>query len=95
VLQDNYLALEDADTALAVNDIGMGLIPLDDQRFAVRVATGQNLTKGDGLVSNGAGLLVKAATSGHQILFWAEETYNNASGVSQLVLASPAQGTVP
>lgn len=95
VLQDNYLAMEGVDVQVAADDVGIGLIPLDEQLFYVRVATGNNLTKGDGLVSNGAGLLAKAATQGHHILFWAEETYNNASGSSQLVLCRVAQGTVP
>lgn len=95
VLQDNYLAMEGVDTNVAADDIGIGLIPLDEQLFYVRVATGNNLTKGDGLVSNGAGLLAKAATQGHHILFWAEETYNNNTGSSQLVLCRTAQGTVP
>lgn len=95
VIQDNYLALEGVDTQIAANDTALGLIPLDEQLFYVRVATGNNLAKGDPLVSNGAGLLAKGATTGHHILFWAEETYNNASGASQLVLARVGQGTMP
>lgn len=95
VLQDNYLAMEGPDVQVAANDTGVGLIPLDEQLYYVRVATGNNLTKGDPLVSNGAGLLAKGATQGHHILFWAEETYNNASGASQLVLARVGQGTMP
>lgn len=95
VLQDNYLACEDVDTQIAANDTGVGLIPEDDELFYVRVATGNNLTKGDPLVSNGSGVLAKGATTGHHILFWAEETYNNTSGSSQLVLARAATGTIP
>lgn len=95
VVQDNYLALEGVDTAIAADDTAIGLIPLDEQFFYVRVATGNNLVKGDPLVSNGAGLLAKGSTQGHHILFWAEETYNNASGSSQLVLARVGQGTMP
>lgn len=95
VLQDNYLALETVDTQIAANDTGIGLIPHADQLFYVLVATGNNLTKGDPLVSNGSGVLAKGATSGHQILFWAEETYNNNTGSNQLVLARVASGTVP
>ena len=95
VLQDNYLAGENPDTAVAQNDTGVGLIPLDEDLFYVRVATGNNLAKGDPLVSNGAGLLAKGATTGHQVLFWAEETYNNNTGSSQLVLARVAQGVMP
>lgn len=95
VLQENYLVCEGVDTDVAANDTGIGLIPEDDEMFYVRVATGNNLTKGDGLVSNGAGLLAKAATQGHEILFTAEETFNNNTGASQLVLVRPAQGRVP
>ena len=95
VLQDNYLALEGPDVQVAANDTGIGMMPLDEQFFYVRVATGNNLTKDDPLVSNGAGLLTKGATTGHHILFWAEETYNNASGASQLVLVRVGQGTMP
>ncbi len=61
----------------------------------MRVANGQNIAKGDGLASNGAGLLVKAVTQGHEILFWAEEAFNNNTGASQLISARPAQGRVP
>lgn len=95
VLQDNYLALEGPDVQVAANDIGCGLIPLDEQLFYVRVATGNNVPKGGPLVSNGAGLLANGVTSGHQILFWAEEAFNNNTGASQLVLARPATGTMP
>jgi len=95
VLQDNYLACEGVDVQIAANDTGVGMIPLDKQLFAVRVATGNNIAKGDPLVSNGAGLLVKGVTAGHHILFWAEEAYNNTSGASQLVLARVGQGTMP
>jgi hypothetical protein len=95
VVQDNYLAQEGVDTAIAADDTAIGLIPLDEQFYYVRVVTGQNLTKGDPLVSNGAGALTKGVTSGHHVLFWAEETYNNASGSTQLVLARPGQGVMP
>lgn len=95
VVQDNYLAMESVDTQIAINDTAIGLIPIDDQLYYVRVVTGSNLTKGDPLVSNGSGQLAKGATTGHHILFWAEETYNNASGASQLVLCRSAQGTMP
>lgn len=95
VLQDNYLAMEGPDVAIAADDLGIGLIPLDEQLFYVRVATGNNLIKGDNLVSNGAGLLAKAATTGHDILFTAEETFNNNTGASQLVLCRAAQGKQP
>lgn len=95
VLQDNYLAGENPDVQVAANDTGIGMIPLDEQFFYVRVATGNNVPKGGPLVSNGAGLLANGVTTGHQILFWAEEAYNNASGASQLVLARVGQGTMP
>ena len=95
IVQDNYLALESVDTQIAANDTAIGLIPIDDQLYYVRVVTGQNLTKGDPLVSNGSGQLTKGSTQGHHILFWAEETYNNTSGSAQLVLARAAQGVMP
>ena len=95
VLQDNYLAMEGPDVQVAANDTGIGMIPLDEQLFYVRVATGNNIAVDSPLVSNGAGLLALGSTTGHHILFWALEAYNNTSGASQLVLARVGQGTMP
>lgn len=94
IVQDNYLALKDVDTAWPAGDRVVALHPQDDELYAVRVPTGQNLVAGDNLTTNAAGKLVKA-TTGQRILFYALEAYNNTSGVDQLVTARVANTNLP
>lgn len=90
IAQDNYLALKDVDTATTANDRIIGMEPLDEQFFNVRVPTGVNITRGANLTTNAAGKFV-LATAGQNVKMVAEEAYNNTTGADQLVRARKAQ----
>lgn len=92
--QDNYLAMKGVDDAWPAGDRVVALHPQDDEIYSVRVPTGQNITHDAPLTTNAAGKLV-LATTGQRILFWAGETYNNTSGVDQLVTARAANTNLP
>ena len=93
VAQENYLVMKGVDDAYEEGDNVIGMIPLDEQFFYVRVATAQTIGEDTPLASSGAGLLV-AATAEDEVLFYAEEpiTTTDATG---LVLARVANGAVP
>lgn len=84
VVQDNYLTMKNVDDAIPANSTCMGLITLDEQFVNVRIATGISVAKGAGLALGAAGTVV-LATAGSRIIGYADETYNNTSGASQLV----------
>lgn len=93
IAQDNYLAMKGVDDAWPANDRIIGMEPLDEQFFNVRVPTATNVTRGAGLTTNAAGKFV-LATTGQRIIMFAEEAYNNTSGADQLVRARKAQGNL-
>ena len=94
VAQDNYRAMKGVDDAWPANDRIIGMEPLDEQFFNVRVPTATNVTRGANLTTNAAGKFV-LATTGQNVKMVAEEAYNNTSGADQLVRARKAQpGTV-
>lgn len=84
VVQDDYLTMKNVDTAIKAGNTAMGLITLDEQFVNVRIANGLNIAKGVGLALGAAGTVVIAAT-GARIIGYADESYNNTSGASQLV----------
>lgn len=90
IAQDNYLALKGVDDVWLANDRIVGMEPLDEMFFNVRVPTGQNILRGSELTTSAAGKFV-LATSGQNVKLIAEEAYNNASGADQLVRARKAQ----
>ena len=90
IAQDNYLALKGVDDAWPANDRIIGMEPLDEQFFNVRVPTGVNVARGAQLTTNGSGKFV-LATTGQRVIMIAEEAYNNASGSDQLVRARVAR----
>jgi hypothetical protein len=94
LVQDNYLALKDVDTAWPAGDRVVGLNLQDDELYNVRVPTGQNIAHDAPLTTNAAGKLV-LATTGQRILFFAAEAYNNTSGTDQLVRARTANTNLP
>jgi hypothetical protein len=94
LVQDNYLALKDVDTAWPAGDRVVGLNLQDDELYNVRVPTGQNIAHDAPLTTNAAGKLV-LATTGQRILFFAAEAYNNTSGADQLVRARTANTNLP
>lgn len=90
IAQDNYLALKDVDTAWPAGDRIIGMEPLDELFFNVRVPTGTNVARGANLTTTSVGKFA-VATSGQRVIMIAEEAYNNTSGVDQLVRARKAQ----
>lgn len=90
IAQDNYLAQAGVDTAWPAGDRVIGMEPLDELFFNVRVPTGTNVTRGVGLTTNAAGKFV-VATSGQRVMMTAEETFNNTTGADQVVRARKAQ----
>jgi hypothetical protein len=90
IAQDNYLALKDVDTAWPAGDRVIGMEPLDEMFFNVRVPTGQNVARGAALTTSAAGKFV-LATTGQRAILLAEEAFNNNTGADQLVRARKAQ----
>lgn len=90
IAQDNYLALKDVDTAWPAGDRVIGMEPLDELFFNVRVPTGQNIGRGAALTTNAAGKFV-LATTGQRAILLAEEAFNNTTGADQVVRARKAQ----
>lgn len=90
IAQDDYLALKGVDDAWPASDRIIGMEPLDDHFFNVRVPTGNNVLRGSELTTAAAGKFV-LATTGQNVRMIAEEAYNNASGADQLVRARKAQ----
>lgn len=90
IAQDNYLVMKDVDTAWPANDRVIGMEPLDEQFFNVRVPTGVNVTRSAQLTTNSAGKFI-LATTGQRVMMIAEEAYNNTSGSDQLVRARVAR----
>lgn len=91
VVQENFLTLKGVDTAIPANQTAVALVMLDEQLFNLRFATGINVIK-DAAISIGAGGTPILATAGTRIIGYADETYNNTSGQSQLVRVRPASG---
>ena len=91
IAQDNYLALEDVDTAYAIGDRVLGMELLDGRLYNARVATGNSLVVGSPLTPGAAGVLVLASTSDMVVAF-SDETYNNNTGSVQLVRVRAAKG---
>lgn len=94
IVQDNYLALKGVDDAWPANDRIVAIHPQDDEVYALRVPTGQNLVAGDNLTTSAAGKFVKS-TTGQRTMFWVLETYNNNTGADQLVNCRVANTNLP
>ena len=90
IAQDNYLAQKGVDDAWPANDRIIGIEPLDELFFNVRVPTGVNIARGSELTTTSVGKFT-LATTGQNVKMIAEEAYNNTSGADQLVRARKAQ----
>ena len=90
IAQDNYLTMKGVDDAYAAGDRVIGMEPLDQQFFYIRVPTGQNVARGGNFTTDADGKFVVAG-SGTRVIMIAEEAYNNTSGSDQLVRARKAQ----
>lgn len=90
IAQDNYLAQKGVDDAWPANDRIIGIEPLDELFFNVRVPTGVNVLRGSELTTTSVGKFT-LATTGQNVKMIAEEAYNNTSGADQLVRARKSQ----
>lgn len=93
VVQDNYLAMKGVDDAWPAGDRIVAMEMLDEQLFRVRVPTGTSITQDQALTTNAAGKFI-GATTGKQVLAFANETYNNTTGSDQLVSVRAAKGYI-
>lgn len=94
ILAENYLTQDDTDTDIPANQTGIGYLPDESCFFHVLVETGTSVVRGvTQLTSNGSGAL-EIAASGDDVMFIADETYNNTTGSNQLVLVRPYKGSV-
>lgn len=91
VVQDNYLLMKGVDTVVKSGETAMGLIMLDEQFVNLRFASGISVAKG-AAISIGAGGAPVLATAGSRIVAYADETYNNTSGTTQLVRCRAMSG---
>lgn len=97
--QENYLAQRGVDAAYTAyaagppvvnGDTVLGIEWQSDKHYAVRVANGVNITAiGTGLTPGANGTLAIAAAA-DLVVAYADEVYNNNTGVSQLVRVRPA-----
>jgi hypothetical protein len=94
VIQESYLGNKGTDTAITTGNVAVGIIPQDGQILRVLVPTGVNVANGARLAVNNAGKAVLATGAGTQVLFYADEAYNNTSGADQLVQVRPAYEAV-
>lgn len=93
VVQENYLAMKDVDTAYGVGETILALEPLDEQVFRVRLPTGSTVAIGTEL-SPGANGEVKLAATAEYVAFFSGEAYANTSGSSQLINVRAARGYI-
>lgn len=92
VLQDNYLLMRTVDQVVANDDVGIGMELLSGMLYHVRVATGQNVAKGDALTPGANGVLVRATGPEQMVVAFADEAFNNNTGAVQLVRVRAASG---
>jgi hypothetical protein len=92
LLQDNYLTGGKVTDAIAQDELGIGMELIPGMLYNARVATGNNLAKGDALIPGANGVLVKAAGNKKMVVAFADETYNNDTGSTQLVRVRAATG---
>lgn len=91
VLNEDFISQQDTDTNIRAGDIGVAYYPYEKYRFAALLATGNNVSRGQALASNGTGQL-RVAQAGEEVLFYAMETYNNDTGSNQLLRVRPGAG---
>jgi hypothetical protein len=91
VTQDNYLIMKGVDDTYAAGETVIGMELLDGQLFNVRFPTGVDVTRG-AAITIGTGGKGKLAAAEDFVVAFAEEAYNNTSGVDQLVRVRAARG---
>lgn len=90
LVQDNYLAMKDVDTAWDADSTAIAIEMQDSEFYAARIANGVNITaKGVALTPAANGTLAIAALS-DLVVAYSDEIYNNNSGSEQLIRVRPA-----
>jgi hypothetical protein len=92
LIQDNYLAMKDVDTAWASGSRAIGIEMQDQAMYAARIANGVNITAVGVALTPGANGTLAIASTGDLIVAYSDEIYNNNSGAEQL-LAIRAAGS--
>lgn len=90
--QDNYLALKGTDEAWDADKTMIGMEILPGQLFNVRVANGADIKVGDALTTAANGLLAKQSTIREAVVAFADETYKNETGGTDLIRVRCATG---
>lgn len=91
--QENYLGQKGVDTAYASDAILLGLELEDNTHYAARIPTGVNITAVGTPLAPGANGLFAIASSGDQVVAFADEVYNNNTGADQLIRVRAAGST--
>jgi len=94
VAVENWVALKDVDTAYGIGETVMAAEMLDECVYRLRLPTGVNVVGGVTYLSPAANGEVKIAATGEYVIARAAETYNNASGASQLINVRPVKGFI-
>lgn len=90
IVQDNYLALKTVDDDWAADSLAIGIVPEEDQLYAVRVANGVNISAINTPLTPGANGTLAIASTSDLVVAYSDEVYNNTSGAEQLVRVRPA-----
>lgn len=98
VLQENYLAMLDVDDAYQVDEVGLGLVPLDTQLLNCRFAASTALVKGEPVALAANGLLRKVTTAGtYFVVGYMDETVTlpATEELARVRFTTPRQVVVP
>lgn len=98
VLQENYLAMLDVDDAYQIDEVGLGMIPLDEQLFNCRFAASTVLVKGEPVALAANGLLRKVTTTGtYFVVGYMDETVTlpATEELARVRFVTPRQVVVP
>lgn len=90
VAQENYLAMEGVDTAIASGNTVVGLEMIEGMLFHARLAIAGNVTIGDPLAIDANGDLV-AAGAAAIVVATADENFNNTTGATALIRVRPTR----
>jgi hypothetical protein len=89
IVQDDYFQLKSVEEAILAGSSAVGMELLVESIYAARVPTGVNIHEGNALTPGANGKVAIAGVS-DLIVAYAEESYNNNTGVDQLIKVRPA-----
>jgi len=91
VARENYLAHKNVDQAILATNTLVANVPLDEQLWNLRFATGINVAKGAAIGLGAAGRPV-LAVAGSRVIGYADEAFNNNTGSDQLIRVRAVAG---